>query len=133
MGATSVQPGARVPLDGIVVDGSTAINESALTGESKPVSKNVHSRVFGGTMNQKGSIEQFNRINIFNIFTKKNKRFKYLLKLFRNHGIKNTRYMHIVPGHNFRLTNLQASMGYSQIKNFNKIIKDSHPKNSKGR
>ena len=58
------------------------------------------------------------------VITKKNKRFKYLLKLFRNHGIKNTRYMHIVPGHNFRLTNLQASMGYSQIKNFNKIIKD---------
>ena len=52
-----VQPGARVPLDGIVVDGSTAIDESALTGESKPVSKNVHSRVFGGTMNQKGSID----------------------------------------------------------------------------
>ena len=45
-------------------------------------------------------------------------------KTFRNHGIKSTRYMHIVPGHNFRLTNLQASIGYSQIKNFNKIIKD---------
>ena len=51
-----VRPGARVPLDGIVVDGSTAIDESALTGESKPVSKTVDSQVFGGTVNQKGSI-----------------------------------------------------------------------------
>ena len=52
-----VRPGARVPLDGIVVDGSTAIDESALTGESKPVSKTVDSHVFGGTVNQKGSID----------------------------------------------------------------------------
>ena len=52
-----VRPGARVPLDGIVVDGSTAIDESALTGESKPVSKTVDSQVFGGTVNQKGSID----------------------------------------------------------------------------
>ncbi|CAL6287013.1 unnamed protein product [Bathycoccus prasinos] len=52
-----VRPGARVPLDGIVVDGSTAIGERALTGESKPVSKTVDSQVFGGTVNQKGSID----------------------------------------------------------------------------
>ena len=55
------------------------------------------------------------------VITKKNKQFKNLLNLFRNHGIKNKRYMHLVPGHNFRLTNLQASIGYTQIKNFNKI------------
>ena len=52
-----VRPGARVPLDGVVIDGSTAIDESALTGESKPVIKTVDSLVFGGTVNQKGSID----------------------------------------------------------------------------
>ena len=37
---------------------------------------------------------------------------------------KSKRYMHLVPGHNFRLTNLQASIGYTQLKNFNKILKN---------
>ena len=32
--------------------------------------------------------------------------------------------MHLVPGHNFRLTNLQAAIGYTQLKNFNKILKN---------
>ncbi len=58
------------------------------------------------------------------VITRKNKKFKELLNLFRNHGIKTKRYMHLVPGHNFRLTNLQASIGFTQIKNFTKIVKD---------
>ena len=57
------------------------------------------------------------------VITKKSKKFKDLLNLYRNHGIKNKRYMHLVPGHNFRLTNLQAAIGYTQLKNFNKILK----------
>ena len=56
------------------------------------------------------------------VITKKSKEFKDLLNLYRNHGIKNKRYMHLVPGHNFRLTNLQAAIGYTQLKNFNKIL-----------
>ena len=58
------------------------------------------------------------------VITKKSKEFKDLLNLYRNHGIKNKRYMHLVPGHNFRLTNLQAAIGYTQLKNFNKILKN---------
>ena len=58
------------------------------------------------------------------MITKKSKEFKDLLNLYRNHGIKNKRYMHLVPGHNFRLTNLQAAIGYTQLKNFDKILKN---------
>ena len=58
------------------------------------------------------------------VITKKSKEFKDLLNLYRNHGIKNKRYMHLVPGHNFRLTNLQAAIGYTQLKNFDKILKN---------
>ena len=58
------------------------------------------------------------------VITKKSKEFKDLLNLYRNHGIKNKRYMHLVPGHNFRLTNLQAAIGYTQLKNFNRILKN---------
>ncbi len=51
-----VRPGERVPVDGVVVDGSTAIDESTITGESMPVEKTVGAAVTGGTMNGTGSI-----------------------------------------------------------------------------
>ncbi|MDA9605013.1 DegT/DnrJ/EryC1/StrS family aminotransferase [Candidatus Pelagibacter sp.] len=45
------------------------------------------------------------------------------LKLYRNHGVDKKRYLHVLPGTNFRLTNLQASLGYSQLKRI-KLIKE---------
>tara|TARA_Y100000816_G_scaffold288795_1_gene274056 strand:- start:6399 stop:7508 length:1110 start_codon:yes stop_codon:yes gene_type:complete len=52
----------------------------------------------------------------------KDKNFIEKVKLFRSHGVKSKRYFHFVPGHNFRLTNLQAAIGFSQIKKIKKII-----------
>jgi Cd2+/Zn2+-exporting ATPase len=49
-----VKPGDRFPVDGIVVQGGTSADESALTGESLPVTKNVGDRVSGGTLNLDG-------------------------------------------------------------------------------
>jgi Cu+-exporting ATPase len=49
-----VRPGERVPVDGEIVDGRSAIDESMVTGESMPVTKGVGARVIGGTMNQTG-------------------------------------------------------------------------------
>jgi Cu+-exporting ATPase len=51
-----VRPGERIPVDGIVVDGGSAVDESMLTGESIPVEKTVGSMVTGGTMNGTGSL-----------------------------------------------------------------------------
>jgi Cu+-exporting ATPase len=51
-----VKPGERVPTDGEVVLGSSAVDESMLTGESLPVDKKAGSLVFGGTLNQGGAI-----------------------------------------------------------------------------
>ena len=51
-----VRPGERVPVDGIVVDGASAIDESVLTGESVPVDKRVGDTVAGATINQQGVI-----------------------------------------------------------------------------
>ncbi len=51
-----VRPGARIPTDGEVTKGESNVNESMLTGESKPVKKNVKSEVIGGTINGSGSL-----------------------------------------------------------------------------
>lgn len=50
-----VRPGERVPVDGTVVEGTSAIDESMLTGESMPVNKGAGDHVFGGTVNRAGA------------------------------------------------------------------------------
>jgi P-type Cu+ transporter len=50
-----VRPGEKVPVDGRLVDGSSALDESMLTGEAMPVSKGVGDEVIGGTVNTTGS------------------------------------------------------------------------------
>ncbi|MGI6029115.1 MAG: heavy metal translocating P-type ATPase [Candidatus Heteroscillospira sp.] len=49
-----VRPGEHIPVDGVVVDGASAVNESALTGESIPVDKTVGDGVSAATLNQSG-------------------------------------------------------------------------------
>ena len=52
----AVRPGESIPVDGVVVEGSSAVNESALTGESIPVDKTVGQNVSAATINQSGYI-----------------------------------------------------------------------------
>lgn len=52
-----VRPGEKVPVDGVIVKGSSAVDESMITGESLPVEKQVNDTVVGGTMNKVGSFE----------------------------------------------------------------------------
>lgn len=52
--ALKVLPGSKVPVDGIVIWGTSHVNESMVTGESVPISKEVSSPVIGGTMNLHG-------------------------------------------------------------------------------
>ena len=49
-----VRPGERVPVDGVVLEGRSAVDESMVTGESIPVAKAPGSRVTGGTVNGTG-------------------------------------------------------------------------------
>jgi len=51
-----VKPGERVPVDGVVTEGASAVDESMLTGEPMPVGKRVGDEVIGGTVNTTGSI-----------------------------------------------------------------------------
>jgi len=52
-----VKPGEKIPTDGIVVKGESFVNESTLTGEAKPVSKETGSKVIGGSITEEGSLE----------------------------------------------------------------------------
>ena len=51
-----VRPGEKVPVDGVVTDGSSSLDESMVTGEPIPVTKHVGDRVIGATMNATGSL-----------------------------------------------------------------------------
>ncbi len=51
-----VLPGEKIPVDGIITDGQSTVNESMVTGEAKPVMKEKNSKVIGGTINGNGSL-----------------------------------------------------------------------------
>ncbi|MBS0013991.1 MAG: hypothetical protein KFF46_08465, partial [Desulfobacterales bacterium] len=51
-----VKPGEKVPVDGEVSEGRSAVNESMVTGESRPVSKSAGTQVIGGAVNGEGSL-----------------------------------------------------------------------------
>src|SRR6267378_201503 len=51
-----VKPGERIPVDGIVTEGASAVNESMLTGEPMPVAKKIGDEVIGATLNTTGSV-----------------------------------------------------------------------------
>ncbi|OZB17247.1 MAG: copper-translocating P-type ATPase [Hyphomonas sp. 34-62-18] len=51
-----VRPGEKIPVDGVVAEGRSSIDESMVTGESMPVTKSVNDRVIGATVNQTGSL-----------------------------------------------------------------------------
>lgn len=51
-----VRPGESVPVDGVVVEGRSTVDESMVTGESMPIAKSADEKVLGGTINQTGSL-----------------------------------------------------------------------------
>lgn len=66
-----VKPGDKIPVDGIIVKGSTSVNQSSITGESVAVSKNINDEVYASTLNEDGYIEiKVNKASDDTIFAK---------------------------------------------------------------
>ncbi len=53
----AIRPGSRIPLDGLVVRGTSSVDQSAITGESVPLHKSTGDKVFAGSINQEGYLE----------------------------------------------------------------------------
>ena len=51
-----MRPGERIPVDGEVIDGRSSVDESMVTGESMPVTKEENAKVIGGTLNRSGTL-----------------------------------------------------------------------------
>lgn len=60
-----VKAGENIPMDGVVISGSSSVNQAPLTGEAMPVSKIIGEPVYAGTINQEGSLE----INVSKVFS----------------------------------------------------------------
>ncbi len=52
-----IKPGEKIPADGIIIEGTSYVNESMLTGESKPVEKNLNDKLIAGSLNGNGSVK----------------------------------------------------------------------------
>ena len=52
-----IKPGTSIPVDGVIISGSSNLDESAITGESIPVYKTINDNVISGTINQKGYLK----------------------------------------------------------------------------
>ncbi len=52
-----VLPGEKIPVDGVIIDGDTSVDQSVMTGESLPLDKTIDDEVFSGTLNLHGSID----------------------------------------------------------------------------
>jgi P-type E1-E2 ATPase len=59
-----VRPGCKVPVDGSIVSGTSSVDESSLTGESRPISKKAGDDASGGTINLAGYLEVRKNKNI---------------------------------------------------------------------
>src|SRR5690625_5907322 len=74
-----VKPGEKIPVDGVVVKGRTAVDESMITGESIPIEKDQDANVIGSTMNKNGTIEmEANKVVKDNALNRKSTRQNFM-------------------------------------------------------
>lgn len=104
-----VRPGEKIPVDGTVLEGESNVNESMVTGESKPVTKRKDDRVIGGTVNGNGSL---------NIIVRQVGEDAYLNKVInmvRNAQAKKSKTQHLADRIAFWLTLIALTIGFGTL------------------
>ncbi|GIW21459.1 MAG: hypothetical protein KatS3mg068_0466 [Candidatus Sericytochromatia bacterium] len=101
-----VKPGETIPSDGIIVEGNTRVNESIITGESRPVFKRVNDKVLGGSLNIDGTF-YYKSSKIVN-----ESRFYQIVKLVEDIGSKKSYFQTILDktAHYFVIVTLILAM-----------------------
>ncbi|MEZ5059637.1 MAG: copper-translocating P-type ATPase [Saprospiraceae bacterium] len=101
-----IKPGEKIPADGIVRGGSSEVNESMLTGESKPVLKSENDEVIGGSVNGNGSL----RVEIEN--TGENAYLSKVIKLVKNAQSQKSKTQRLADRAAFWLTIIALTGGF---------------------
>jgi heavy metal translocating P-type ATPase len=93
-----VRPGEIIPVDGIIIDGETTVDESALTGESIPVEKHKYLRVMSGSINQSGIIE------IKATATSQNSQYEHIVRLVKEAQSNEAPFVRMADKYSARFT-----------------------------
>lgn len=104
-----VRPGEKIPVDGEIIEGESAVNESMVTGESKPVKKTINDAVIGGTINGNGALT---------VTVKEAGDSAYLSKVItmvRNAQQKKSRTQNLADRIAFWLTIIALSVGFGTL------------------
>jgi Cu2+-exporting ATPase len=104
-----VRPGEKIPVDGVIVDGESNVNESMVTGESKPVSKKKEDEVIGGTINGNGSLKV--RVQQVGEDAYLNK----VIKMVRDAQQKKSKTQHLADRIAFWLTLIALTVGFGTL------------------
>jgi heavy metal translocating P-type ATPase len=93
-----VHPGEIIPVDGVIENGETTIDESALTGESLPIEKRKYMHVMSGSVNQSGSIE------IKALATSQNSQYEHIIRLVKEAQSNEAPFVRMADKYSARFT-----------------------------
>jgi Cu2+-exporting ATPase len=104
-----VKPGEKIPVDGIITEGKSGINESMVTGESKPVTKVKDDTVIGGTVNGNGSL----KVKVQQVG--EDAYLKKVIKMVREAQEEKSKTQHLADRVAFWLTMIALSVGFGTL------------------
>lgn len=113
-----IKPGEKIPADGIIFEGSSSIDESVITGESKPVEKKEDDEVVGGSVNGRGSL----KIEVKNAAT--DSYLSKVVEMVRKAGEEKSKTQHLGDKAAFWLTVVAITIGFTTLASWLIVGKD---------
>ena len=104
-----VRPGEKIPVDGVIVDGESNVNQSMVTGESQPVKKQKDDKVIGGTINGNGSL----RVKVEQVG--EDAYLSKVINMVREAQEKKSKTQHLADSIAFWLTIIALTVGFGTL------------------